>query len=272
MITPEYDSAQRPSPILEEAQALLRYRDFVLQLIARNVLTRYKRSVLGVAWTMLSPLLTMAVLTLVFSGIFGFPARTYALYVLSGLLLWNFFAQSTRASMNDLVWSGGILGHIYVPKAVFAMAAVGTGVVNLLLALVPYALIAWVLGAGVPLSVLLLPGPVLLTALFALGIGLVLSTLAVFFADVIPMYDVVLTAWMYLTPVIYPIELVPQPLRAVLRWNPMVHLMEPFRALLLAGEIPTAGEMSLALGLALGALLLGWWVFARRARDFAYHV
>ncbi|MEJ2563803.1 MAG: hypothetical protein P8Z42_14115, partial [Anaerolineales bacterium] len=140
-----YDSAARAKPFYEELQALVRYRDLIGQLIARSVKVRYKRSFLGVAWTMVNPLLTMAVLTLVFANIFRFPGQDYALHVLSGLLIWNFFAQSTTAAMNDLVWSGGLLGRIFVPKAVFAVSALGTGLINLVLALGAYAIIALVL-------------------------------------------------------------------------------------------------------------------------------
>jgi len=117
-----YDTSARPSAFIEEMQSLYRYRELIVQLISRSVKTRYKRSFLGVAWTMINPLLTMSVLTLVFSGLFGFPARSYALYVLSGLLLWNFFAQTTTAAMGDLIWSGGLIGRVYLPKSIFAVS------------------------------------------------------------------------------------------------------------------------------------------------------
>jgi ABC-type polysaccharide/polyol phosphate export permease len=269
---PVYDSGARPSPVLEELQALVRYRDLIVQLIARSVKTRYKRSVLGVAWTMINPLLTMLVLTLVFSQLFRFPARTYALYVLSGLLAWNFFAQTTTAAMGDLVWSGGLIGRIFVPKSAFAVAAVGTGLVNLALALVPFGLIAWGLGQPLPATALLLPLPVACLAFFSLGVGLAISALAVYFPDVMPTYEVLLTAWMYLTPVIYPIDLVPEGLRAVLRLNPLFHLVTAFRALVYEGRIPDASTLGLALVTSLATLILGWWVFTRRAREYAYHV
>ncbi len=267
-----YDSAVRSQPFYEELQALLRYRDLIGQLIARSIKVRYKRSFLGVAWTMINPLLTMGVLTLVFANIFRFPGQDYALHVLSGLLLWNLFAQSTTAAMNDLVWSGGLLGRIFVPKAVFAVSALGTGLINLVLALGAYAIIALALGARLPVTILLLPLPILLTGLFTLGISLAVSTAAIYFPDTIPMYEVLLTAWMYLTPVIYPVEVLPDELHAVLRFNPLYPLVTSFRDLLIEGRIPNVGTLLSAVLVSLGMLLLGWWIFTRKAREYAYRI
>jgi ABC-2 type transport system permease protein len=271
-LTPIYDSAARSSPFVEEFLTLVKYRDLIVQLVSRSIKTRYKRSVLGVAWTMLSPLLTMLVLTLVFSTLFRYPSRDYALYVLSALLVWNFFAQSTMAAMNDLVWSGGLLGRISVPKTVFAVSAVGTAIVNLALALVPYSLIALALGRVPRPAVLALPLPVLCAAMFSIGVGLALSAAAVYFTDVLPTYEVLLAAWMYLTPVIYPMELLPQSVQGVLRFNPMYYLVESFRSILYEGRIPSGQTLAIGFAVSLSALVLGWWVFTRKAREYAYRV
>jgi ABC-type polysaccharide/polyol phosphate export permease len=267
-----YDSADRPTPFVEEFLSLVQYRELIVQLVSRSVKTRYKRSFLGVAWTMVNPLLTMAVLTLVFSGLFRFPAENYALYVLSGLLLWNFFAQSTTAAMGDLIWSGGLIGRVYFPKSVFPIAAVGTGLFNLLLALVPYLIIAFILGAKISISILFLPIPILIATLFTLGVAMVLSSMVVFFADILPMFEIILTAWLYLTPIIYPIELVPAPIQNLLRINPLFPILEAFRAPLYEGKLPDLSTLVYASSVAFVALLLGWWMFTRKSREFATYV
>jgi len=269
---PCYDSAARATPFIEEGQALVRYRDLIVQLVSRSVKARYKRSILGVAWTMINPLLTMTVLTLVFSQLFRAPARDYALYVLSGLLVWNFFAQSTTAAMSDLLWGGGLITRVFLPKSIFALAALGTGLVNLVLALVAYAIIALVLGVPPAWSWLLLPIPVLAVGLFTLGVALALSAAAVYFADVMPTYEVLLTAWLYLTPVIYPIGLLPESVQGWLRWNPMFWFVQGFRAVLYEGRLPDGATLAVAFGAGLVALVLGWWIFTRRAREYAYRV
>jgi ABC-type polysaccharide/polyol phosphate export permease len=269
---PIYDTAARPPSFIEEFQALRRYRDLIGQLIARTIKTRYKRSWLGIAWTMMVPLMTMGVLTLVFSQVFEFKGQQYALYVLSGLLLWNFFAQSTMAAMGELVWSGGLIGRIFVPKAVFAVAAVGAGLVNLMLALVAYSLIAILLTGTIPWTILLIPLPILMTTLFALGVGLIVSTGAVFFQDVMPTYEVLLTAWMYLTPIIYPMSLLPPSVQTILKFNPMYYLVISFRSLLLDGQVPDPLTLVLGSLVSVVAFLLGWLIFTRRAREYAYYV
>jgi ABC-type polysaccharide/polyol phosphate export permease len=269
---PLYDSSRRRSAFVEELLTVLQYRDLVHQLIARTIKTRYKRSVLGVAWTMVNPLLTMLVLTLVFSTIFEFEAGSYALFVLSGLLIWNFFAQSTTAAMGDLIWSGGLVGRIYLPKSAFSVAAIGTALVNLGLALLPYALIALVLGAHPHWTWLLLPLPALMIAVLSLGVGLGLSAAAVYFPDVMPTYEVLLMAWMYLTPVIYPIHVLPASIQQLLKLNPVYYPLAVFRALLVDGRLPAAADVTVGMATALAALFIGWWVFTRRSREMAYRV
>lgn len=267
-----YDSSARPSAFVEELLALIRYRDLIGQLISRNIKTRYKRSFLGVAWTMVNPLLMMVVLTLVFSQLFRSSVPDYALYVLSGLLIWNFFAQSTTAAMSDLIWSGGLIGRISIPKSVFAVSAVGTGLVNLGLALVPYGLIALLFGARLSPALLLLPVPVLAALVFTLGVALLVSAAAVYFPDVMPMYEIALTIWLYLTPVIYPVGMVPERVLSILRLNPVFYLVQAFRSVVYEGRAPSGPALLVSLGIAVAVLLLGWWVFTLKAREYVYRV
>ena len=271
-LLPTYDSATLPPPYIDEARALLTYADLVRQWISRTITTRYKRSWLGVAWTMLNPLLTMTILTIVFSQLFGLEPRSYALYVLSGLIAWNFMAQSTTAAMSDLYWSGRILTKVFLPKSAFAVAAVGAGIVNLLIALVPFTLLVLIFGGEIGWSWLLLPLAILPLIAFALGVGLLASTASIYFPDVLPMYEILLTAWFYLTPIIYRLEALPEGLRAVLQLNPMVSFIGLFRIVLtgeLAGLLP---QMALAYALGIVFLLSGWGLFTRRSRSYPYMV
>ncbi|MCL4368306.1 MAG: ABC transporter permease [Actinobacteria bacterium] len=267
-----YDSSARPSAFVDELLALIRFRDLIGQLISRNIKTRYKRSFLGIAWTMVNPLLMMAVLTLVFSQIFHSSVPDYALYALSGLIIWNFFAQSTTAAMSDLVWSGGLIGRIFIPKSVFAVSAVGTGLVNLVLALVPYGVIALLFGARPSPTLLWLPLPILASLLFTLGVALLVSTAAVYFADVMPMYEIALTIWLYLTPVIYPVSMVPARVLSLLRLNPVFYLVQAFRSVVYEGRAPLGSGLTASFVVGLAILLLGWWIFTRKAREYVYRV
>ncbi|MBI5652665.1 MAG: ABC transporter permease [Chloroflexi bacterium] len=267
-----YDSAHRPSLMLEELRAVWRYRDLLAQLIARNLTVRYKRSILGFAWTMLNPLLMMTILTLVFSNVFRVTLEHYAVYVLSALVLWNFFAQATSAAMSELAWGSGLFQRIYMPRAIFVLAAIGTNLVNLLLAMIPLAVI--MLATGVPFrpALLFLPVPIGLTALFALGIGLVLAVLAVSFADIVDIYQVALTAWLYLTPIIYPPEIVPAQWRGLFALNPLYGLLELFRQPIYAGVLPAFDLIVAMSALAFGVVAFGWWFFARNVDGLAYRI
>ncbi len=267
-----YDSAHRRPMAIEELQSAWQYRDLIAQLVSRDVKARYKRSVLGIAWTMLNPLLTMVILTLVFSEFFRFQIRHYPVYLLSAMIMWNFIGQTTTAAMSHLLWGGQLMTRIYVPRTVFALAATGTGLVNLALALVPLLAIAVIIGVPLTPSLIWLPLPIVLGALFALGTGLFLSTLAVRFPDVVDMYQVLLSALYFLTPIMYPKSIVPEEWHWIFNVNPIYHLVEAFRAPIYASW-PAGPNTLLAAGIsAITALLIGWTIFTSRADEVPYQL
>jgi ABC-type polysaccharide/polyol phosphate export permease len=268
----EYDSSRRGMPFTDELVEAWRYRDLILQFIARDIRTRYKRSVLGIVWTMLNPLLMMIVLTIVFSNLFRFDLPYYPVYLLSALVLWTFVSQTTTAAMDHLLWAGPLLSKIYVPKTVFALAAVGEGLVNLVLSLVPLAVIMLIVGIPFQWTVAVLPIPIAFAAMFALGLGLLLSTLAVYFRDVVPMYQVLLSAWYFLTPIIYPRSIVPESYWWIFSVNPVYHLVEAFRLPIYLGAV---GGWRTYVGAGVAAtvmFILGWWAFTRKSDEIGYRV
>jgi ABC-2 type transport system permease protein len=269
-----YDSTRRGSVVLEELREIFNYRYLILQLVRRDILTRYKRSFLGVAWTMLNPLGMMIVWTIAFSQFFrAGDLPSYPAYVLSGLLAWNFFSQSTTASMVNLVWGGGLLHRIYIPRTSFAVSAMGTGLVNISLSMVPLLGVMLITGLNIHWSILFTPISVLVLAGFALGLGLLISTLAVYFPDIAEMYQIVLMAWMFLTPVMYPVTILPQQYRIFLTTlNPMYHMVTLFRIPIYFGRLPTLTEFLIPLGISLFFLILGWLVFTNKSDEFAYRV
>jgi ABC-type polysaccharide/polyol phosphate export permease len=270
--TTVYDSALRPSPALAEFVELLRYRDLLRLLVSKIIKTRYKRSLLGVAWTLLNPLLNMAVMTVAFSAVFQGSVASYPVYVLTGLLWWNFFTQTTTYAMSSLVWGGGLLKRVYVPRTIFAVSSVAHGVINLAISLATLAVIMLLVGHPFHATWWFLPVPVLLLVLFSLGVALLMSTLAVFFVDVVDIFQVLLQAWFFLTPIIYPQEIFPAQYAWFLRVNPVHHLLETFRAPILRGTLPDPVSLAVAAGSALSILVLGWWIFTRKADEFAYRL
>lgn len=267
-----YDSTQRLFHPLEELLQAFRYRNLIYQLLYRDITTRYKRSVLGIAWTMINPLGTMIVLSIAFSQIFG-ATPGYPAYVLSGYLAWTFFSQTTTASIVNLVWGGGLLNRVYMPRTAFALAAVGTGMVNLLLAMVPLVLIEIVSGVAIKWTFLFLPVPLLILAAFSLGFGLMISSIAVYFPDVAEMYQIVLNAWFYLTPVVYPVSILPEATQFwVTTLNPMAQLVKLFRMPIYDGVLPAWGDIWPSLLFSVVFLVAGWWFFSIKSDEFAYRI
>ncbi len=265
-----YDSAKRPHPAIEEFFALIKYRDVIFQLVRRDIITRYKRSVLGIAWTMLNPLGTMLVMTIVFSQIFN-RGNEYPVYVLTGLTVWNFFSWSTRQSMTSMISGANLFDRIYLPRTTFVVAAVGTSVINLLFSMVPLLLIMLIVREPIPLTFLLFPIPVILLAFFSLGIGLIISSYVIYFPDILEIYPILIMAWMYLSPVMIPIEVLQKILNGwEIRLNPMSYLLSFFRDIVFYGKWPTADIVASALILSFGVFVIGWLVFTKQSDRFTY--
>ena len=200
-----YDSKKRKHPAIEELIALFRYRDLIYQLVRRDIVARYKRSVLGVAWTMLNPLGTMLIMVVVWSQVFV-RAENYPAYVLTGIICWTMFSQSTNMAMSSMVWGSTLFQQIYVPRSSFVVSTILASMVNFIISLVPLAIIFIISGIPFHTSALLLPVYMIFLFAFSLGVALLISTVAVFFPDIADLYPVVLTAWMYLTPIIMPLN------------------------------------------------------------------
>jgi len=266
-----YDSSQRGSVSIEELRGVIQFRELIIQLIRRDIVMRYKRSLLGVTWTMLNPLGMMVVLTLIFSIIFP-SVQDYPIYVLSGLIVWTFFSQSTSSALSQNIWGGALLHRIYLPRTTFTISAIGTGLVNLLLSIVPLLVIKLITGSPIQITILFLPISILLLAAFSLGIGLLFSTISIFFPDFVEMYQVALLAWMYLTPIIYPAEILPVSYGLWLTsLNPMYYFVQIFRLPVYEGRLPSWDTFLIGTAIAIITLLLGWIVFSKKSDQFTYH-
>ena len=265
-----YDSDAHGLKWLEEARALWTYRHLVRELIARDIKVRYKRSALGVIWTMLSPLLNMLALTWVFSLVLRMNIRNYPVYFLAGSIFWTFFAQSTGHAASLTVDALNMTNLIYVPRSVFVIAAVGGGLVNLLFSLVPLVAIILVSGFPIHASWHFLPVAVVLGACFTTGVGLFVFTLACRFVDVKETYLVLVGAWFFVTPIVYTASYVPERYRFIIRLNPMTYLVEIFRSPLYDGWLPGSNTLAFAVAVSLASLVVGWIVYAAKIDDYAH--
>jgi ABC-2 type transport system permease protein len=262
-----YDSDTRKNPAIEEIFEAFRYKDLISQLIRRDITTRYKRSVLGIMWTMLNPLGIMIIMTVVFQNFFG-RQEFYSVYVLTGLLTFGFFNQTSTAIIKNLVWGADLFQRIYIPRSSFAIAAVGTAVINLLLSLVPLLLVKLVIQSPISWQIVLFPIFIVYLSCFSLGVGLIVSSIALYFHDIAEMYQVLLTAWLYATPVIYPYSTLSKPVQQVMFFNPMMHIVELMRDSFYYNKTPALNELLLVAAISSITLIVGWLLFSRQTEEF----
>ena len=260
---PVYDSAQSRHPFLEELGDLIAFRDLVALWSVRNITLRYKRSVLGVFWTLLEPLLLMSTLAVVFSTLFRFAVVSYPIYVLTGLLAFDFLNRSTSQMIDEIITSQSMAQRIGLPRSAFALATIISYLVNWGLALVPLFGIMLILRHPFSWALLAVPLAMFLMALFAFGVGLIVSTLGAFFHDVKITYNVLLSIWFYATPIIYPITIIPESYRGLLALNPVFHLLNLFRASVYLGEVAPLNDWAIGAALSIATFTLGWWLFTR---------
>jgi len=267
-----YDSTKRKPAAIEELIALVEHKDLVFQLAKRNIITRYKRSFLGIAWTMLNPLGTMLIMSIVFSKVFE-RTESYPVYLLSGLIGWQFFNQTTTMCMNSMLWGSDLFQRSYLPKAGFVVSSVISGIINLLFSLVPLAVIMIISHVPFSSSLIMLPFEIIILAGFTLGIGLLLSSYVSFFPDLSEMYPVILTAWMYLTPIIFPEEIYQEILNGwILKLNPLYYELRLMRMIVYDGVFPTSDQWLVAVVIMIVTLVFGWLVFTKQADKYGYRV
>ena len=218
----------------------VKYRALIDQLVMRDIKTKYRRSVLGLLWTVLNPLLMMTVLSIVFSYFFSRngDVENFPVYLLCGQVIFNFFNESTSIAMGSIVHSGELIKKVYVPKYLFPISKVMSSGVNLLASMIALVLVMIATRSHVTPTVLLAVFPLLYVLLFSTGVSLFLSAAAVSFRDLMHLYSVVTTAWMYLTPVIYPMSILegaPKWAVWIININPLTAFIKIFRAVVLDG-------------------------------------
>ncbi|MEO3945589.1 ABC transporter permease [Gorillibacterium sp. CAU 1737] len=249
-----------------------KYKPLLGNLILRDLKVKYRRSILGVLWSVLNPLLMMLVMTSIFSTLFKIDIPNFPVYYLTGSILFSFFSEATSAAMVSVVYSGPLIKKVYIPKYIFPVEKILFSFVNLLFSLVALVFIIVLTSTKVTWSVLLFPIPLLYALCFSLGLGLILSVLAVFFRDILHLYSVLLTAWTYFTPIFYPESIIPEKFRTVLTLNPLYHFINYFRDLVLHGTIPGISENLLCMSISVITLLIGLIVFKMNQDKFVLYV
>ncbi len=250
----------------------VKYRFLLKQLVVRDFKTKYKRSVLGILWSFLNPLLTMLVLYIVFSTLFKSSIANFPVYLLSGIVVWSFFNEATGMCLSSITGNAGLITKVNVPKYIYPFSRTLSSLVNFMFSLLPLLIVMLITRTSFHLPILLLPFPIFCLFIFALGIGLMLATSMVFFRDTQFLWGVVSTLWMYLTPIFYDVGIIPARFLLLYKMNPLYHLVRTFRIILIQGVSPEPKAYLLCLVASLVPFVLGVIVFKKNENRFVFYL
>lgn len=252
-----------------------RYAFMVEQLVLRDFKVKYKRSVLGVTWSLLYPLLTMAVMAVVFSNMFRFtsPGVNYLAYLITGLTFFNFYADATNQAMGSVINNFSLINKVYMPKYIFPFTKCLSSGINFLLTLVPMYLVVIFTRTGLNWYHFILPYDYLCFFMFIVGMSLILSTAVVFLRDVIYLYGVIITLWNYVTPVFWDISMMDSHpfLVQIFKLNPLYQYINFARTIILHHQCPSMTEFAACAAWGLGILIIGIVIFRKNQDKFIYY-
>lgn len=253
----------------------VKYSFLLKQLVSRDFKVKYKRSVLGVLWSLLYPVLTMAVMALVFTNMFKFttPGVNYLAYLMSGLVIFNYFSEATNLSMSSVVANFSLINKVYMPKYIFPVSKCLFVGINFILSQIPLYVILLATGTGINPKHLLLPFAYVCLFLFTLGFSMILATVSVFLRDMFYIYGVIISLWTYMTPIMYDIAIIDNPVFiTIFKFNPLYWFIYFVRRIMLYNTVPEINSWLYCLIFAFGFLFLGIFVFRKNQDKFIYYV
>ena len=253
-------------------QNFLKFNPLLGELIARDIKIKYRRSVLGVFWTLLNPLCMMIILSIVFSNLFKFDIENFPLYILSGQVIFNFYSDSTSGAMSSIIGSAALIKKVYVPKYLFVISRVFSSFINLMASFTALLIVMVATRTELHWTVFLVPIPLFLLVLFSLGIGLALAAITVKFRDIMHLYTVFVTALLYLTPVIYPMSILPSWLYKVVMLNPITNILMMFRDVMLENTIFNMTSLMIAIIESVLSLGIGLYIFYKNQDQFILNI
>ena len=263
---------RRFSYIVSVILAIKRYAFLISQLVARDFKTKYKRSVLGVFWSFLNPLLTMTVQYVVFSTLFRNDIQNYAVYLLAGIVSYSFFNEVTTMCLQSISGNANLIKKVYIPKYIFPLSRTLSSSVNLLISLIPLILIMFASGLTLHKSFILMFFFLLCLVVFSLGIGMILSALMVFFRDIQFLWSVIVMVWQYATPIFYSPNIIPPRFSFILTFNPIFQFIKNIRICIMDGISPEPRAYAYCFLCAVGCLLVGSLVFKKTQDKFTLYL
>lgn len=242
------------------------------ELVKRDFKKKYKRTVLGVFWSVLSPLITMLILALIFGNFFGRSIPHFIIYLFSGQVVFNYFRESTTEGMHALVANAGIFSKINVPKYLFLFSKNVAALINFGIILVIYFAAVAIEGIPYTWKFLCLIYPILCLIFINLGIGFILSALFIFFRDIAYIYSLFVTLVMYSSAIFYDIRIVPEPYQAIFYANPIFVCIDYFRTIVIYDAVPSLGMHAILAAYAAVLFAFGCWMYKRYNYQFLYYL
>lgn len=253
-------------------QKLKKHQFLFQQLVHRDFTKKYKRTVLGVAWSVLSPLLTLLVMNLIFGTLLGSDIEHYTIYLFSGQLVFSFFNESTNEGMTSLLNNAEIFTKVNVPKYMFLFSKNVSSLINFGITLCIYFLFVLINGIPITWKFILLLYPIACLVVFNVGVGLILSAVYVFFRDIQYLYGIFTMLLMYMSAIFYSIDTFPQIGRNLFLLNPVYVYIRYFRKIVIEGTIPSLWFHLIAAGYALLAFAVGFFIYKKKNHSFLYYV
>lgn len=250
----------------------LKYIPLLKKLVLRDIKVRYKKSILGLLWTLLNPLFMMIIMNVVFSNVFNNNIENFPVYVMIGNVIFGFNSEATSQSLNSILINAPLIKKVYIPKYLFPMSKVVSAMVNLSFSLIALFIVMICTNARFPITIFYVPIPLLYMLLFVLGFSLVLSSLNVFFRDLGHLYGVFLTAWMYFTPIFYSVEILPESVRNLIHYNPMFYYISFFRKIIMDGQLPGIADNLICFFYGVAWLIVGVLVFKKGQDKFILYI
>lgn len=264
---------ERASVRMSFSKTSLKRNLFILtSLVSKDFKLKYRRSVLGIAWSVLNPLLMMVVLAAVFSVVFRGGVEPFPVYLILGMTLFTFMSDATSGAMASIIDSAPLIKKIRINKMLFPLEKVTFALLNFAISLIAVAIVMVFFRVVPTINILLLPLLLAYLFMFSLGLGLLLAALSVFFRDILHLWGVVLTAWTYATPLFYSVDILPDWMVPIMQFNPMYYYVTYFRDIAMWGITPGLKENLICFGCAAIALLLGILVFRKQQKKFILYV
>lgn len=257
---------------MENVKNILKYRNLLNELVKRDIKRKYKRSVLGILWSMLNPLMIMLITAMVFSNFFRFEIQNFVVYLLTGQVMFNFFSESTTFSMSSIVENSSLIKKIYVPKYLFPISRILSSGVNFLLTIPAIFTVLFITKQAISYRFIFIVVPILLLFIFNIGIGLFLSAFAVYFRDMLHLYGVVISALTYATPIFYPESIIPEKYKIILILNPIGYYVKMFREIVYYNKLPNAKLVLICGAISFISLLIGWYFFNKKQKHFILYI